>query len=126
MSRVFTVRLHDDQVAELTSLATFDNVAIAEEIREAIVLLLKSRSKDPNFIRRVKGVYENAKQVLAGLERGQELIDALGDPIAQAAASQKRAVAIRSSRPQTSTVKQPAATQSKSYPTRRVRSSQAG
>lgn len=80
MNKVFTVRLSDDQVANLSTLATFDGVAIAEEIREAITMLLKKRSEDPNFARRVRDAYENAGRVLAGLERGNEVISALGNP----------------------------------------------
>jgi hypothetical protein len=88
MSKVFTVRLSKDQVAELTSLATFDGVAIAEEIREAITMLFKSRSQDPAFARRVRDAYENAREVLAKLERGDEVIDALGNPVFGAAAAE--------------------------------------
>jgi hypothetical protein len=81
MGKVFTVRLSDEQVAELTKLSTFDGVAIAEEIREAISMLLKSRPRDPEFVRRVREHYENAGTVLAKLERGHEVIDALGNPL---------------------------------------------
>jgi len=85
MPKVFSIRLADEHVAQLDTLATFDGVAIAEEIREAITLLLKSRSQDPNFARRVKDAYESARKMLSDpdLERGQELITALGDPVAE-------------------------------------------
>ena len=86
MAKGFSVRLADEHVSQLAMLASFDGVAIAEEIREAITLLLKSRSQDPSFARRVKDAYENAGKVLSGLERGQELITALGDPVAEVAA----------------------------------------
>ena len=80
MAKTFSVRLANEQVAELSALATFDGVAIAEEIREAISLLLKAKAQDPAFVQRVKHVYDNAGKMLAKLERGQELIKALGDP----------------------------------------------
>lgn len=80
MDKTFSVRLPNEQVAELSALATFDGVAIAEEIREAITLLLKAKAQDPAFVQRVRDTYNNAGKMLARLERGQDLIDALGDP----------------------------------------------
>lgn len=84
MNKVFTVRLSKEQVEELTNLARFDGIAIAEEIRESIALLLKSRSQDPSFVQRVRTVYENARTTLASLERGPEVLSALGDPVREA------------------------------------------
>jgi hypothetical protein len=80
MSKIFTVRLSDEQVAELTKLSTFDGVAIAEEIRDAISMLLTSKPRNPEFIRRVREFHENAGAYLADLEGGRDMITALGKP----------------------------------------------
>lgn len=86
MNKVLTVRLDENQVAQLTSLATFDGVAIAEEIREGISLLLERRKQDPEFRARVIKAYRDAERLLTQLDRGEEILAALGDPAGALAA----------------------------------------
>ena len=81
MAKVITVRIPEDQVEKLETLATFDGVAMAEEIREAIELLLKTKSQDPAYIQNVRNAYQNARKTLEQLEGGVDIISALGDPL---------------------------------------------
>ena len=62
--RTISVRLTDDVVVQLETLARFDGVALAEEIREGIGLLLAARKADPEFHDRVRTVLEDAKTLL--------------------------------------------------------------
>ena len=66
---MLSVRVPDDQAASLEAFAQFDGVAVAEEVRHAIDLLLQSRRRDPAF----------RKRVLAMLERSQQLLKELGE-----------------------------------------------
>jgi predicted transcriptional regulator len=43
MPRGFTVRLDDDQAAELEAIAKVDGVSVAEEIRQAITVQIAER-----------------------------------------------------------------------------------
>ncbi len=77
--RTISVRLTDDVVVQLETLARFDGVALAEEIREGIGLLLAARKADPEFHDRVRTVLEDAKTLLN--EIGEEdVAEALGEP----------------------------------------------
>jgi hypothetical protein len=69
---------------ELLALATFDGVALAEEIRDAFRLLLLSRPHDTDYHDRIRDLLESTKQRLAGLElEGADAVaEALGYPIA--------------------------------------------
>jgi hypothetical protein len=78
MSKMVTVRLPDGQVIELEELATFDGVSLAEEIREAVKLLVRQRSNDPEFVQRVRAKYEQAARKLEELEGAKKVREALG------------------------------------------------
>jgi len=68
-----TVRLPAEQAAELEDLASFDGVAVAQEIREAIDLLIAERRNDPAFRERVNAFAERSARMLERLEGGTEL-----------------------------------------------------
>ncbi len=53
MPKGFTVRLDDDQAAELKAIAKVDGVSVAEEIRQAITVQIAERRKES--ARRVSG-----------------------------------------------------------------------
>jgi hypothetical protein len=76
-SKVVTFRLSEDQVKALETVATFDGVALAEEIREGIELLLEARRNDPEFRQRVQASIEKAQDILGDVDGGREVLEAL-------------------------------------------------
>ena len=76
-SRVITFRLPEDQVTALETVARFDGVALAEELREGVELLLAARRDDPEFLARVRDSFEKARDILGTIEGGDEVIEAL-------------------------------------------------
>jgi hypothetical protein len=91
-SRVVTVRLPAEQFSALETVARFDGVALAEEIREGIEYLLAARKNDPDFLERVRESFEEARQLLAEVEGAEPVVEALATPAlaeepAQAAAA---------------------------------------
>jgi hypothetical protein len=72
-----TVRLPADTARELEDLASFDGVAVAQEIREAIDLLIKERRNDPAFRDRVNAAVARSREMLERLDGGTMLADAL-------------------------------------------------
>lgn|GEM_PF-5046295 len=85
-SRVVTVRIPVDQLGALETIASFDGVALAEELREAVQLLLEARRDDPAFHARVLASFEQARKILESVDGGQAVADALR-PAADAAAA---------------------------------------
>ncbi|HZD71602.1 MAG TPA: hypothetical protein VFA45_22645 [Actinomycetes bacterium] len=65
--KALTIRLSEEQAAELEAVARVDNVAVAEEIREAITAHLQARRKDAEFQQRLR----------TSLERQQKLLEKL-------------------------------------------------
>lgn len=65
--KAMTIRLSEEQAAELEAVARVDNVAIAEEVRAAITAHLEARRKDAQFQKRLR----------ASLERNQRLLERL-------------------------------------------------
>lgn len=76
-SRVVTFRLPEDQVTALETVARFDGVALAEELREGVELLLAARRDDPEFLARVRDSFEKARAILDGVEGSEAVIEAL-------------------------------------------------
>jgi hypothetical protein len=76
-SRVVTFRIPEDQIAALETVARFDGVALAEELREGVELLLAARRDDPEFLERVRDSFEQARAILEGVEGGEAVIEAL-------------------------------------------------
>jgi predicted DNA-binding protein len=87
-----SVRLSAEQAAELEDLASFDGVAVAQEIREAIDLLITERRNDPAFRERVSAFAERSARMLERLEGGAELADIVsgGEPASVAVAAARR------------------------------------
>lgn len=92
-SRVVTVRLPEEQLSALETVASFDGVALAEELREGVKLLLEARRNDPAFHERVRTAFENARQMLEGVEGAEAVIEALR-PAAEAAEEAQQAHAL--------------------------------
>jgi predicted DNA-binding protein len=72
-----TVRLPSSIAAELEDVASFDGVAVAQEIREAIELLIRERKSDPAFRARVHATVSRSRRMLEQLDGGAALSDAL-------------------------------------------------
>jgi len=62
-----TLRLSDDQAAELEAIARVENVPIAEEVRLALAEHIKKRRRDRAFQARLK----------ASIQRNREILDRL-------------------------------------------------
>jgi len=76
-TRVVTFRLAVEQVAALETVARFDGVALAEELREGVELLLAARRGDDEFRERVRESYEKAREILGDVEGGEAVLEAL-------------------------------------------------
>ena len=69
MPKGFTVRLDDDQAAELEAIAKVDGVSVAEEIRQAITVQIAERRKDEEFRARLRQSIQDNQKVLERLAR---------------------------------------------------------
>ena len=69
MPKGFTVRLDDDQAAELEAIAKVDGVSVAEEIRQAITIQIAERRKDDEFRTRLRQSIQDNQKVLERLAR---------------------------------------------------------
>lgn len=79
-NRVVTVRLPAEQCFALETVARFDGVALAEEIREGIELLLTARKNDPEFQARVRESFERARELLQDVDGAEQVVEALRTP----------------------------------------------
>ena len=64
MPKGFTVRLDDDQAAELEAVAKAAGVPVAEEIRQAIAARIEERRQDGEFRARLRKSIEDNQKVL--------------------------------------------------------------
>jgi predicted transcriptional regulator len=69
MPKGFTVRLDDDQAAELEAIARVDGVSVAEEIRQAITVQIARRREDEEFRARLHQSIQDNQKVLERLAR---------------------------------------------------------
>ena len=69
MPKGFTVRLDDDQAAELEAVARVDGVSVAEEIRQAITVQIAKRREDEEFRARLRQSIQDNQKVLERLAR---------------------------------------------------------
>lgn len=63
----FTVRLDEDQAAELEAVAEVDGVPVAEEIRQAIADRIAKRRRDGDFQQRLRRLIDENQRVLERL-----------------------------------------------------------
>lgn len=63
----FTVRLDEDQAAELEAVAEVDGVPVAEEIRQAIAERIDKRRRDERFQQRLRRLIDENRRVLERL-----------------------------------------------------------
>lgn len=64
MHKTMSVRFAVDEMERLETLAQFDGVAVAEEIREAVNLLIEQRRNDRAFRARVAEALERTRALL--------------------------------------------------------------
>ncbi len=67
MPKGFTVRLDDDQAAELEAVAKAVGVPVAEEIRQAIAARIQERRQDDEFRARLRRSIEDNQKILERL-----------------------------------------------------------
>lgn len=65
MPHAMTVRMSEGEMQQLETLAQFDGVAVAQEIREAVRLLVAERRQDPAFRARVNDALRRTQELLA-------------------------------------------------------------
>jgi hypothetical protein len=64
MTKGFTVRLEDEQAAELEAVAKAAGVPVAEEIRQAILVRIEQRRQDEEFRGRLRRSIEENQRIL--------------------------------------------------------------
>jgi hypothetical protein len=69
-SKAMSLRLPEDQAAELAAIARTDDVKISEAVREAIDRHIASRRTDPDFQKRLRRRLEKDQAILESL-RGE-------------------------------------------------------
>ena len=62
-----TLRLDDDQAAELEAIARIEDVSVAEEVRRALGAHIAARRKDRSFQARLKASMERNQEILKRL-----------------------------------------------------------
>lgn len=90
-TRTVTFRAPAEQVAALETIARFDGVALAEELREGVELLLAARRGDEEFRNRVRESYERAREFLGDVEGGEAVLEALEPSIVRDARETEQA-----------------------------------
>jgi hypothetical protein len=63
--QTISVRMSAEQADELRLLAHFDGRAVADEIRDAVKLLMEKRRKDPDFRKRVEDIVMRGQKLLS-------------------------------------------------------------
>lgn len=69
MSKNMTLRLPDEQAADLEALARADGIPIAEAVRQAIAAQIEARRKDETFQARLRASIERNHVILERLAR---------------------------------------------------------
>lgn len=63
----FTVRMPEDEAAELERVAQVDGTSVAEEIRQAVKARIEERRSDPDFQERLRDLIEENQKILEKL-----------------------------------------------------------
>lgn len=82
-TRIVSVRLPEEQFADLATIAKFDGVALAELMRAGVDLLLEERRSDPEFRKRVEQAYAEAQRLLADVPGAGDVLDVLSRPLTE-------------------------------------------
>jgi hypothetical protein len=68
MAKMISVRMPESDFDALKTVAEFDGMAVAGEIREAVKLLVRARREDPAFLQRIQSVMERGKALLGNVD----------------------------------------------------------
>lgn len=79
MGKMVSVRMPESELTDLKTVAEFDGKAVAEEIREAVKLLVEARREDPAFLERVRAVMDRGRTLLRKADLSGEVAAALPD-----------------------------------------------
>jgi hypothetical protein len=85
-TEIVTFRLSVAKRHALETVAIFDDVALAEEIREGIELLLISRRNDEQFLKRVRESFDRVRDLLKDVPDAKAVFAILGEPAPNTAA----------------------------------------
>ena len=69
MSKHFTVRLPDDEAANVEALARAEGLSLNETVRQALVEAVEARRADPKFRARVRRIIKEDRELLERLAR---------------------------------------------------------
>lgn len=67
MTKNMTLRLSDEQAAELDAIAQVENVPVAEAVRQALAEHIAARRKDRAFQERLKASIQRNQEILRRL-----------------------------------------------------------
>lgn len=69
MAKNFTVRLPDEEAADVEALARAEGLSLNETVRRALVESVENRRKDPKFRARVRRIIEQDRELLERLAK---------------------------------------------------------
>lgn len=69
MPKNFTVRLPDDEAADIEALARAEGLSLNETVRRALVEAIQRRRADPEFKSRVRRIIKEDRELLERLAR---------------------------------------------------------
>ena len=69
MAKNFTVRLPDDEAADIEALARAEGLSLNETVRTALVEAIQKRRADPEFKDRVRRIIKEDRELLERLAR---------------------------------------------------------
>lgn len=69
MAKNFTVRLPDDEAADIEALARAEGLSLNETVRTALVEAIQKRRADPEFKARVRRIIKEDRELLERLAR---------------------------------------------------------
>lgn len=69
MPKAMTLRLTDEQAAELEAIARVENVPVAEEVRRALANHIADRRRDRAFQARLKASIKRNQEILKRLSK---------------------------------------------------------
>ncbi len=69
MAKNFTVRLPDEEAADVEALARAEGLSLNETVRKALVEAVQKRRADPEFKARVRRIIKEDRELLERLAR---------------------------------------------------------
>ena len=69
MTKHFTVRLPEDEAADVEAMARAEGLSLNETVRRALVEAVEKRRRDPDFKARVRRIIKEDRELLERLAR---------------------------------------------------------